>query len=360
MKILHVISSLTAGGAEKLVSTLARVQSEENKVGVFSFNLQENIFGTFIDSDVNYYRSSGKFYSFKTLYDLIKVIRNYDIIHVHLVHPLYIIGFLSLFFRKKKFIYTEHNSYNRRRSIPWIRYFEKFIYSRYDVIVCISKGVKENLQAWIGSNHLFIIIPNFIVLSEIVEKEKYIRKSFGFYPDDKLLIMVGRFSEAKDQNTLIHLINELPPRYKLILVGDGALREKSFQLTTSLKLENRIKFLGIRKDVYSILKMCDYGIQSSNWEGFGIAALEYMGAGNIALGTDVEGLNTVIPVKENLFNVGDFRCLAKRILAIEGNPELKQRIMHTQEKVLPGYDISKSLKLHQSTYESALGSTKVI
>jgi len=355
MKILHVINSLAAGGAEKLVSELASAQSNlpENNVSVFTFNSSQDIFRSRLSANVNFRNTkSNSFYSLNNLQLLYKEIKNHDIIHVHLFPALYIVAFLSFLIPSKKITITEHSSYNRRRSKKLFKYIEKVVYSRFSTIICISSGVELTLKKWIGNKYKTILISNFIDIESISHTPILIESIFK--PEDVKLVMVGSFSAAKDQRTVLKALKELPDQFKLLLIGDGPKRKEVEILALDLGLMERISFLGIRKDVIEILKTCDYGILSSHWEGFGIVALEYMATNIIALGTNVEGLNEVLPIKENLFTVGDYKGLSKRILAIEQNQESKDKILQLQKSILINYDLKKSVQLHQTTYLNIL------
>ena len=354
MKILHVINSLGAGGAEKLVSSLAKKQAETNEVGIFTFDNRHDIFSNFESSNLSLWKiDSDNYYSLRNLIKLFQAIRNYDIIHVHLFPSLYIVALIS-FFIDKKFIFTEHNTHNRRRSKKIFKPLEKIVYSRFKFIICISRSVKIELEKWIGKNKVMIIIPNFIDINEI-DKAKPIKREFlGFNKKDKLLVMVGSFSPQKNQSTILKALKELPDEYKLILIGDGALRNKIEEFVKENDFASRVKLLGVRNDVYSILKVCDYGIQSSNWEGFGIAALEYMACGLVTLGSNVEGLNEIIPIKDNLFTVNNYKQLATKLLQIENNKVDQNQILKSQSVLIKKYDIFYSLSQHSKAYKAIL------
>ena len=85
-------------------------------------------------------------------------------------------------------------------------------------------------------------------------------------------------------------------------------------------------------------------------EGFGIVALEYMASQLIALGTNVGGLNEIVPVDENLFEIGDFKQLARRILEIDTIK--KELIITTQNEFIKNYDIEHACSLHRQLYLS--------
>ncbi len=349
MKILHVINSLGAGGAENLVMNMANEQAITNEISIFSFYSENDIFSERLSSKINYYANSKQtYFTYKKIKELYKLIKVNNIIHVHLFPPFYIVAFLSVFFKYKKFIYTEHNTHNKRRKFIF-KFIEKIVYSRYHRIICVSKGVSHALIKWIGDSEKIIEISNFVNIKEIKESNIISRDKLGISKDSVVIAMVGSFHEQKDQDTLIKAINILPDNYVLLLIG-GGYREKELKtLVTSLDLEQRIQFLGIRSDVFAILKACDYGVLSSHWEGFGIVALEYMACGLIAIGSNVEGLKEVINEKDCLFEKGDFKQLASRIIQLNNQNE-KIELLKQQQLQLQNFDIKNAVKRHFEVY----------
>src|SRR5699024_7093835 len=112
--------------------------------------------------------------------------------------------------------------------------------------------------------------------------------------EDILLCMIGRFSEQKDQKTIINSLKYLPDNIKLILVGDGEKKNELKLLTQELGLTNRVIFMGVRNDIPKIYKTIDIPIISSNWEGFGLVAVEGMAAGKPIIASDVPGLFNIV------------------------------------------------------------------
>lgn len=338
-----------AGGAEKLVSELCSEQSEVAEVTLFTFTQQNDIFQENLSNNVKFEAQSGEgFWNFRQLTNLYKCIKSHNVIHVHLFPSIYIVALLSFLFNNKKFYYTEHNTNNRRRK--WQYYvLEKIVYSRYNKVICISKAVERELTKWIGKYPPKAIIENFVDIKKIQNEGAYTKKKLGV-EEKMVLVMVGSFTKQKDQKTIIDALSFLPDHYSLLLVGGGPLKASLEDYVAAKNLAKRVSFLGIRRDIINILKACDYGILSSNWEGFGIVALEYMAAGLVAIGSNVEGLNEVIPLSKNLFDPGDPISLANRIKALED--EDINSIIGEQSKYILNFDIHASVKKHMNAYTS--------
>lgn len=355
MKVLHVINSLAAGGAEKLVSELVTEQSKTIPVGLFIFNSEANIFEDLIGEKVELIKNKqNNFFSFKTIKLLHKSIKKYDVIHVHLFPAFYLVACLSMFHPKKHLIYTEHNTYNRRRRF-YFWPFDKWVYSRYQMIVCISNGVYHSLTNWIGKRQKKIIIPNFVNLDTFQKKLSDSNLITSSPKNIKKIVMVGSFSDQKDQKAVIDILKFLDFEYEVIFIGDGVNIDKLKQYAQQFEFKERVKFLGVQREVPYLLKQCNYGILSSKWEGFGIAAIEYMAAEIVCLATNVSGLNELVLTKENLIEVGDAKAFADRIIEIENNPELKKQILEIQSKTVGNFSLTNATKRHLDLYKTIIG-----
>lgn len=355
MRILHVINSLGSGGAEKLVVDICNELSSESSVGLYTLNSHNNFFLEKLNKRVLHHQNnSNNRYNLKHIYNLFKIIKNYDIVHAHLFPPLYIISLISIFYPKKSFVFTEHNTSNNRRKLTFFKLIERFIYNNFDLITCISKGTKENLEAWIGKRSNIILLYNSINLKNI-NKAKPSQLNFFSEGNNVILTMVGSFNNnQKRQQDIIKALPLLPKNYKLLLIGDGPKKVEYENLVEDLQLSDRVIFLGRRKDVYEILKSSDYGIIASEWEGFGLVALEYMGCNIPSLGSNVPGLNEVITNDLCLFKVGSPKDIAKKITFLEQNLLSKQSIILEQNQILKKFDIEKNISLLTSKYKSIM------
>lgn len=321
MKILQVINNLGSGGAEKLVNDLS-TNMKKKGIDIEVALLQEN--GSIYINDLErngikvHKLSENSMYSLKTLFKLFKIIKmkEYSIIHAHIFPTFYFVGIISLFYKKAKYIYTEHNTGNRRRKYRILKIIEKFIYSRYEKVICISDKTESNLRKHINNfSKKIVVIFNGIELEKYATSIQMNRKNIDskIKVEDKIITMVGRFSKQKDQKTLIKAMNFLPEEYKLLLIGEGELKEETIKFTEKLNLKNRVFFLGVRKDVPDILKTSDLVVLSSNWEGFGIAALEGMASGIPTIISNVDGMREMVKDGGVFFNCGEEKELVQRI-----------------------------------------------
>ena len=133
MRVLHVISSLEIGGAQRLLSDLLPIQKQQGiDVSLLVLKSEDNAFSKKVaDAGVPIISLNVKSFRNPFLASKVrKVIRQYDVVHAHLVHALYICS-LAARGLKTKLVYTEHSTSNNRRGKTFMRPIEKFIYGRY-------------------------------------------------------------------------------------------------------------------------------------------------------------------------------------------------------------------------------------
>ena len=100
------------------------------------------------------------------------------------------------------------------------------------------------------------------------------------------------------------IVSQKLPNVKLLLVGDGELREQYAQQITDLQLENQVFLLGYRTDVNQLMSIADIVISTSTQEGLPVNLLEAMGTGLPIIATDCRGNRDLIHHGENGYLVG--------------------------------------------------------
>jgi len=359
MKILHVIDSLTVGGAEKLVlDTLPLYNSVDGiTADVALLDANEYIFLKELKKQnccKIYGLSLGNLYNPMLILKLIPIIRKYDIIHVHLFPAQYFAAIANLF-SGRKMIFTEHNSFNRRMKSPFFKLLEKMIYKLYDKIICISPEVKEVMKNSLKINEAKLItIENGISIDNVKNAAIADREEFGYSKEDVVVIMVAKFRKQKDHETLLKALTRLPEKYKLLLVGDGEKEryEEIVNITGELKIKNRVIFTGARGDVFSLYKMANIAVLSSNWEGFGLVAAEAMASGTPLIASDVPGLSEVVSGGGILFEKGDVDDLTKKISELTDDNSLYNEISRRGQEKAQKYDISKLVERTLQLYKN--------
>ena len=355
MKIAHIITSLSYGGAEKLLSdTLPIYKSMGVDVELIVFNGTRTAFMTQLEEagiKIISFSKQGSPYNPLYILKLIKLIGKYDIVHTHNYSPQIFVALASLFAYPCLFT-TEHSTTNRRRKNILFKLLDRWMYSRYTGIICISSATKQALMDYLPDISKVVVVENGI---DVKRYEKAVADTSLRRGADKIVTMVGGFRKQKDQDTLIRAIKELSGfNVRLLLAGDGERHEELIRVVEQLDLNNKVKFLGNRSDVPIILKSSDVVVQSSHYEGFGLAALEGMAAGKPVIASDVPGLADVVKDAGLLFPSGDFKCLARLLTKLLSDADYYKSVAERCMARSKEYDVSVMAKRYAQLYNEAL------
>ena len=128
----------------------------------------------------------------------------------------------------------------------------------------------------------------YMVINNGVDVERFgfdaksrekIRRQLNLDDNDRLLGHVGYFKEVKNQKFIVEILKHLEERYKLILIGDGPLREDTENLVKCYGLESRVIFTGNINNVDEYLNAIDFVVMPSLFEGLPLALIEQQANG---------------------------------------------------------------------------------
>ena len=356
MKRLAIVNhNLGSGGAEKLIYDMAiELQKRGINFSVILLTSVNCIYGKRLlekGIDVIYLSDRWDIYSPKNIFRLIKVLKDYDIIHTHVYSAQLWTALASLYLDKKKiYITTEHSNSNNRRGRVLFKLIDKMMYSRYSNIVCITSKVRDSLVEWIGNNDKFRVIENGIDIDSILSFKERTRKELGFKEDDILLCQIARLNIVKNHETSFKTLKELPQKYKLILLGEGERKDKLLRLVGQLGISDRVYFLGYRDDVYGVLKAMDISLLTSQYEGLPISCLESMLLVPF-IGSRVPGIKEVVAGYGELFELNNHLELKDLILKVVEDRELYEKLKRECNKRATEYSIKKCVDKYIEVYE---------
>ncbi|MBD5355802.1 MAG: glycosyltransferase [Bacteroides sp.] len=354
MKVLHVITSLHMGGAEKLmVDLIPRLNKKGIECDLLTFDNTVTPFRQSLElSGVKIYDfgKNGSSYSLRNLIKLIPILKRYDIVHTHNTAPQLYAAMVSLLYPAISLVTTEHNTSNRRRNWKWYAPIDRWMYSRYRIVISISDKAEEKLLDYIPNlktEHR--VVYNGIPLNDYAKSIPNIQIQ-NEYPDIIKIFMIAGFRYQKDHPTAIKSLQYLPDNYHLFLVGDGVERKNCEKLTSNLYLNNRVHFMGKRSDVPSLLKTADICLISSHWEGFGLAAVEGMAAGVPVVASNIPGVAEVVKGAGVLFEQGNPKDLAKIITNLINDKNLYYQVSQACVKRAQDYSIEKMVNNYFNVY----------
>ena len=357
MRVLHIITSLNIGGAEKLmVDLLPKLKAKGVEAELLLFVGNRTMFYDQLEREnvkIHVFAEEGSVYNPKHLLRLYRFLKKnkFDVIHTHNTAPQLFAAIVSVF-RNIKIVTTEHSTDNRRRNLKWYKLVDRWMYSRYNKVISISDAAELNLKTYLqikDQSDKFVIVYNGV---DICRFENAI-PAHNSSNEKMIITMVAGFRYQKDQDTLIKAFALLPKdKYELWMVGDGDRRNEIEALVESERLSEGVKFWGIRQDVPSILKSSDVIVMSSHFEGLSLSNIEGMAVGKPFVASDVDGLHEITEDAGLLFNHGDYQQLADIIIELTNNKELYDKVADRCLIRARQYDISKMVDGYMAVYNS--------
>lgn len=360
MRILHVIHSLHVGGAEKLlVDMLPVMRSRGHQV---SLCLLQNCDTTFKDIllkkniKVIIPPFNASRYSLRQSFFLKKLMIDFDIVHAHCMPATIVAALGSIGIScKPKLVLTLHSTSIAFRDKVLFRPFSKFVFSRYNKIIGCSQMATDAMVS-VFPNCEVLTINNGINLSPFLNEQPANRELMvpDYSPSDIILCMVAGFREAKDQDCLIRSLLHLPKCYKLCLIGDGIRKPILENLILKLGLSSRVKLLGIRQDIPSLLKAVDFVVLSSHYEGLSLASIEGMASGHPFIASSVTGLKELVNGVGILFPESDDKALAKIIEKLASDSGQYDKIVRLCLNKAKEFDVTNTVDSYLSVYKQLL------
>lgn len=365
MRILHIIDTLYMGGAENVLIGLASGQKQlGHEVTIMPLICPEMtpVRGKMEANGlaVMPFMVNGSYYNPTLILKIAKVIKQFDIVHVHLCPAFYWTAFAKIIsFSKVPLVYTEHSTNNRRRNSAFFHYLDNQIYQHsYKMIVACAEKVLETYRAAFPKVKHTCFINNGIDTMMFSNAEPYTKKELlGVDENVFVVTMVARFMTMKRQDTIVEAISKLPKNIHAVFVGgnpkdEGLLRIK--ELAVEKKVSNKVHFLYIRNDVPRILKTSDVVIMASDYEGLSLSSIEGMAAGKPFIASDVNGLREVVGGAGLIFENGNSDELSSLLNKLSTNKVFYDEVAQKCLERSVEYDVHKMVGSYLSIYKKVL------
>jgi glycosyltransferase involved in cell wall biosynthesis len=360
--IVHIIPSLSTGGAEKIVLSLYRHCDRRrfNTKILYWANearLLENL--DYEPQDV--IRLDGNpILSLRALIRTIRLLKSLevDLIQTHLMDAD-LVGFLSAVMLRIPALITIH-SYPFPLEVRhrWRYQLMSCFTARF---LCVSETVKNHLVSPAGIQVGKIsVVYNGIDLGRYTvrgdeERKRQLRESLGIGPGCVIVGNVSRLTSDKGQKDLLMAVPDIVkthPNAKFLIVGDGELRNELHELSRSLMISDRVIFTGTRSDIPDLLEIMDLFIFPTFMEAFGISVLEAMAMGRPIIATNDAAVPEILANgKEGiLIHPGDHRALSGAILSLLGDPERLRDMGNCARKKAQSFSLEKMTARMEDIY----------
>ncbi len=362
-----VITSLGVGGAEKVVTSLADQLVNLGHEVIIVYLTGEALITPKQDSiqlvNLNISSARGLIAGSKKLRKLIKDFKP-DVVHSHLVHANILCRVLRPTTTIPRLITSAHNTNEEGRS-------RIIAYRLTDRFTDISTNVSEEaVQAFIDQHAVrsgrMLTLHNSISTIEFNYSDKNrtkVRDELDVVHTDQLIVSVGRLNEQKDYPNLLSAIKVLSKKHQnitLAIAGDGPHLQALQKQTINLGINNKVRLLGIRTDIPSLMSAADVFVLSSAWEGFGLVVAEAMACERVVVATDCGGVREVVGDAGFLVPPRDSLKLAN---ALEKALELdsKERLQLGKEarnRILEHYSLAAATEKWLHLYSAPIADLK--
>lgn len=172
-----------------------------------------------------------------------------------------------------------------------------------------------------------------------------LRRKLGISEDAFVLIYAAEFSARKSQGVLIRAMGRLPAHIRLVLAGDGVLRQECEALAQRLGVAGRVLFPGQIQDIPVWYAMADAAVSASRSEGLPFNIMEAMYAGLPVIASDVKGHHDLIKDGETglLYPYGDEKACAERVWRLMGSEALRRHLAASAREEVKQYSLEQVL-----------------
>lgn len=181
------------------------------------------------------------------------------------------------------------------------------------------------------------------------------RRRFGYGEKDFLFVYAAEFSARKNHAFLLRAFAGTArrcPNARLLLAGNGALRNQCIRLAQELGVSGRVLFAGELSGMEAIYPMCDAAVSTSRSEGLPFNVMEAMAAGLPVAATQVKGHEDLIRPGESglLFSPDSPHAAAEAMTALYHSPGLCAKLADSASRSLNRYELSAVMPQILSVY----------
>lgn len=346
MRILHCVSSLKVGGAEKCVKNLVKAQSEKGlDVEVLSFGNECDAFQHDIKAlGVKVTNIKGNI--FVRLMKTVRTLLSFSTIHIH--SPAVIKAFAPIFpvLMAKRVIYTIHGEVEP--PISFVRGSHTLAQLYINKVFGVSESIKSGINKRYGWNSNTVTVVNNGVYCPPIPQDIAQQPLLH-------LCTVCRLVPLKNITQLVEEFGRrnLGNHAVLNIFGDGPERSKIEQIVEKYGLQSSVILHGEVLDEDQIYAQQDLLLINSTTEGLPMSLLEAMARGIPALSTSVGQIPRLIQHGDNgfIYNVNDIESWRKLILSqIHDRDKLMQVGQHAFAFIKQHYAIDDVSAIYEATY----------
>ena len=234
-----------------------------------------------------------------------------------------------------------------------------FSMNESDAITAVSKNLRDETYKNFKMEKEIEVIYNFVDIKRFERTPVHAFRQIIAPKNERILLHASNFRKVKRVGDVVNVFKEVNKEIpsKLLFVGDGPERTYIEGLCRQMDAHADVKFLGRQEQMEDILAITDLFILPSEYESFGLVALEAMAAGVPVISTNAGGLPeiNIDGVTGFLSDVGDVENMSKNIIKIFSDDnafkEMKKNALEQANK----FDINTIVPVYENLYKKVLG-----
>src|SRR5215211_1310778 len=218
-----------------------------------------------------------------------------------------------------------------------------FSINQSDAITAVSQNLRDE------TFRTFKIEKNIEVIYNFVDVQRFTRKPIDAFKKviapngERILLHASNFRRIKRVQDVVRIFHQVSQQIpsKLLFVGDGPERGPAEDLCRQLNVCDSVRFVGKQEQMEDILAIADLFLLTSEYESFGLAALEAMASGVPVISTNAGGLGEIMiqGVTGYMSNVGDVEMMSEQALDILRNDERLEQFKKNVAQHAHAFDI---------------------
>ena len=183
-----------------------------------------------------------------------------------------------------------------------------------------------------------------------------VRRELGLSREQPAFLMIAEFNPGKRHRDALHAFARLKERAAILLfAGSGRLMPAMERLATALKIRDRVRFLGYRRDIPTLIRASIATVLPSEREGLPRSIMESLALAVPAVAADIRGIRDLVDEQSGLlFPVGDVEALAAAMTWILWHPEQAAEMGLQGRRRMAAHDLRLILSRHEDLYAQAL------
>jgi N-acetyl-alpha-D-glucosaminyl L-malate synthase BshA len=230
-----------------------------------------------------------------------------------------------------------------------------FSINQSDAITAVSNNLRAETYANFNIEKDIEVIYNFVDIKRFSKKPIDAFRKVIAPNGERIILHASNFRKIKRIADVIHIFYKLKQEVpaKMLLVGDGPERPMAEALCRELGICDDVRFVGKQQDMEEMYAISDLFLLPSEYESFGLSALEAMAGGAPVVSTNTGGLPEIVIAGENGFmgNVGDVDGMSRYAKQILKDDDVLARFRENARNQAKKFDISNIVPQYEELYE---------